>query len=38
MALTRYLRVVRHRLWMNVVCPIVAAVAAGIVSSLLPAV
>ncbi|HET6311106.1 MAG TPA: polysaccharide biosynthesis tyrosine autokinase [Candidatus Nitrosotalea sp.] len=36
MELTRYLRVLRQRLWMIVACPIVAALAAGIVSFLLP--
>ena len=36
MELTRYLRVLRQRLWMIIVCPIVAALAAGIVSFLLP--
>lgn len=36
MELTRYLRIVRQRLWMIVACPIVAALAAGIVSFLLP--
>jgi capsular exopolysaccharide synthesis family protein len=36
MELSRYLRVVRQRLWMIVVCPSVAALAAGIVSFLLP--
>jgi succinoglycan biosynthesis transport protein ExoP len=36
MDLNRYLRILRHRLWMIVVCPIVAALAAGIVSFLLP--
>src|SRR6202790_1865802 len=36
MELNRYLRVVRHQLWMIAVCPIVAALAAGIVSFLLP--
>lgn len=36
MELNRYLRVLRQRLWMIVVCPIVAALAAGIVSFLLP--
>ena len=36
MELTRYIRVVRQRLWMIVACPIVAALAAGIVSFLLP--
>jgi capsular exopolysaccharide synthesis family protein len=34
--LTRYLRIVRQRLWMIVACPIVAAVAAGAVSFVLP--
>src|SRR5439155_6462004 len=34
--LTRYLRVVRQRLWMIIACPIIAALAAGIVSFLLP--
>lgn len=36
MELTRYLRVIRQRLWMIIACPLVAAVAAGIVSFLLP--
>jgi capsular exopolysaccharide synthesis family protein len=36
MELTRYIRVVRQRLWIIVACPIVAALAAGIVSFLLP--
>jgi len=36
MELTRYLRVLRQRLWMVVACPLVAALAAGIVSFLLP--
>ena len=36
MELSRYLRVVRHRLWMIVACPILAAVAAGVVSFALP--
>ncbi|TAN34306.1 polysaccharide biosynthesis tyrosine autokinase [bacterium] len=36
MELTRYLRVIRQRLWMIVVCPLVAAAAAGIVSYMLP--
>ena len=36
MELTRYLRVLRQRLWMIVACPLVAALAAGIVSFLLP--
>lgn len=36
MELTRYLRVLRQRLWMIVVCPVVAALAAGIVSFVLP--
>src|ERR1700737_1266206 len=36
MELTRYIRVIRQRLWMIVACPIVAAIAAGIVSFLLP--
>jgi receptor protein-tyrosine kinase len=36
MELSRYLRVIRHRLWIIVACPIVAALAAGIVSFLLP--
>ena len=36
MELTRYLRVLRQRLWMIIACPIVAALAAGIVSFLLP--
>lgn len=34
--LTSYLRVLRERLWMIIVCPVVAAAAAGIVSLLLP--
>jgi succinoglycan biosynthesis transport protein ExoP len=36
MELNRYLRIVRHRLWMIVACPILAAVTAGIVSFVLP--
>src|SRR2546421_12862630 len=36
MELNRYLRVVRHRLWMIVACPLLAAITAGIVSFLLP--
>lgn len=36
MQLSRYFRVVRHRLWMIVACPILAAAAAGIVSLVLP--
>src|SRR5438552_32357 len=36
MELDRYLRVVRHRLWMIIACPILAALAAGIVSFVLP--
>ncbi len=36
MELSRYLRVVRHQLWMLIACPILAAVAAGIVSYALP--
>lgn len=36
MELNRYVRVVRHRLWMIVACPILAAVTAGIVSFVLP--
>src|SRR5438552_3698399 len=36
MELDRYFRVVRHRLWMVVACPILAAFAAGIVSFVLP--
>src|SRR5437870_4742624 len=36
MELDRYLRVVRHRLWMIIACPILAALAAGIVSLVLP--
>src|ERR1700737_3617897 len=36
MELTRYIRVIRQRLWMIVACPIVAAIAAGIVSFMLP--
>lgn len=36
MELTRYIHVLRQRLWMIIVCPIVAALAAGIVSFLLP--
>ena len=36
MELTRYLQIVRQRLWMIVVCPIVAALGAGIVSYILP--
>jgi len=34
--LTRYIRIVRQRLWMIIACPIVAALAAGVVSYLLP--
>src|SRR2546430_4822262 len=33
---TRYLRVIRHRVWMLVACAIVGVLAAGIVSFLLP--
>src|ERR1700694_3756768 len=36
MELTRYLSVLRQRMWMIVACPIIAALAAGIVSFLLP--
>src|SRR2546427_8230794 len=36
MELNRYLRVVRHRLWMIVACPLLAAITAGIVSFILP--
>jgi capsular exopolysaccharide synthesis family protein len=36
MELTRYVRLLRRRLWMIVACPIVAALAAGIVSFMLP--
>src|SRR5438128_2205861 len=36
MELSRYLRVIRHRLWMIVACPVVAALTAGIVSFALP--
>src|SRR6267378_7258253 len=36
MELTRYLRVVRQRLWMVIACPVLAAVAAGVVSFALP--
>lgn len=36
MELIRYLRVLRRRLWMIVICPILAALAAGIVSLALP--
>jgi capsular exopolysaccharide synthesis family protein len=36
MELNRYLRVLRHRLWMVVACPILAAIAAGVVSFALP--
>lgn len=36
MELSRYVRVLRQRLWMIVVCPIVAAIAAGAVSYILP--
>jgi capsular exopolysaccharide synthesis family protein len=36
MELNRYVRVLRHRLWMIVACPILAAVAAGVVSFALP--
>jgi capsular polysaccharide biosynthesis protein len=34
--LTRYIRMIRQRLWMVIACPIVAALAAGVVSFLLP--
>jgi capsular exopolysaccharide synthesis family protein len=34
--LTRYLRVLRQRLWIIIACPIIAALAAGIVSFVLP--
>jgi len=34
--LTRYFRVLRQRVWMIVVCPVVAALAAGVVSFVLP--
>lgn len=36
MELNRYVRVLRHQLWMIVACPILAAVAAGVVSFALP--
>jgi capsular exopolysaccharide synthesis family protein len=36
MELIRYVRVLRHRLWMIIICPIVAALAGGIVSLALP--
>jgi succinoglycan biosynthesis transport protein ExoP len=36
MELNRYLRIIRHRLWMIVACPIVAAITAGVVSFVLP--
>lgn len=36
MELTRYFRIVRHRLWMIVLCAVVASMAAGIVSYALP--
>ena len=36
MELNRYLHIVRHRLWMILICPIVAATAAAVVSLLLP--
>src|SRR2546430_2689164 len=36
MELTRYLRVLRQHAWMIVICPVVAALAAGIVSLALP--
>lgn len=36
MELTRYLRILRQRLWMIIACPLVAAATAGIVSYLLP--
>ena len=36
MELTRYTHVLRERLWMIIICPIVAALAAGIVSFALP--
>ena len=36
MELMRYVRVLRHRMWMIVICPLVAALAAGIVSFMLP--
>ena len=36
MELARYVQVLRERLWMIIACPIVAALAAGIVSFLLP--
>ncbi|MHB8589523.1 MAG: tyrosine-protein kinase domain-containing protein [Candidatus Dormibacteraceae bacterium] len=38
MELIRYVRVLRRRLWMIVICPIVAAVAAGVVSFGLPSI
>lgn len=36
MELSRYIQVLRQRLWMVIACPIIAALAAGIVSFLLP--
>ena len=36
MELTRYVRLLRQRLWIIIVCPVVAALVAGIVSFLLP--
>src|ERR1700730_1009103 len=36
MELIRYVRVLRHRLWMIVLCPIIAGLAAGVVSLALP--
>jgi succinoglycan biosynthesis transport protein ExoP len=36
MELTRYIRLLRQRLWIIIVCPLVAALVAGIVSFLLP--
>jgi receptor protein-tyrosine kinase len=38
MELIRYIRVLRRRLWMIVICPIVAAAAAGVVSLGLPSI
>ena len=36
MELNRYLQILRRRVWMLVACPIIAALAAGAVSFLLP--
>ena len=36
MELTRYVQVLRGRLWMIIACPVIAAITAGIVSFLLP--